>query len=87
MPPTLTTESIPCPRCRYPVQAPSYVGQTVKCPYCGTINEAIEQVPTSTTVLACILVFIVGCFVGPAVIVSSKGGQEWLEKKAREHFK
>jgi len=59
----------------------------VKCPYYGSINEAIEQVPTSTTVLACILVFITGCFVGPAVIVSSKGGQEWLEKKAREHFK
>jgi hypothetical protein len=87
MPPTqITTDSIPCPICHYPIQAPTQEGQQVKCAYCDTINEAIAQVTTSTSVLIGIACFAAGVLIGPAFLISTKAGQEWLEKKVRERL-
>ncbi len=84
MPPA-TLESSSCTVCHYPLIA-TFPGELVKCPYCGTINEAIEQVPTSTTALIAIGTFVLGVVMGPAFLVSTKAGQEWLEKKAKAKY-
>lgn len=82
----ILTASAPCSICGYPVQAPTYVGQEVKCPYCNSINEAITQVSTPTTILIGVACFVAGVLLGPAVLLGAKAGQESLERKARTRF-
>lgn len=82
----IATDSVPCSICHYPVQAPTYVGQQLTCPYCASINEAIAQVSTSKTALIAIACFAAGVFVGPALLLGAKAGQESLERKARARF-
>jgi len=81
------TESVPCAVCHFPIQAPTYVGQQVKCPYCGSINEAITQVAIPTPVFVGLLTFGLGVLLGPALIASTQSGAEWLAKQARERIK
>ena len=82
------TASIPCPVCKYPIQAPTSVGQQVKCAYCGTISEAIlqEGVTIPTPVFVGIICFGLGVVLGPSLIASTQGGSEWLARKARERL-
>lgn len=89
MPPlTETLNSTPCPVCNYPSKAPTYVGQQIKCPYCGTINEAIAQegVTIPTPVFVGIIFFGLGVLLGPSVWATTQGGSEWLARKAKERL-
>ena len=72
-----------CAVCGYPIQA--YEGQTTVCAYCGEKLEAISQGITIPTPLFVGLVACgFGVLLGPAIIASTSGGREWLEKQARE---
>ena len=82
---SVAQSNVPCAVCSYPITL-SYVGEQVKCAYCGTINEAIAQVTIPTPVFASIISFAVGVLLGPALIASTKSGSEWLAKKARERL-
>jgi len=85
--PWIKTESVPCAVCGFPIPEPSYVGQQVKCPYCGSINEAIKQgITIPTPVFAGLLGFVFGVVLGPSLLASTKSGSEWLAKKARERL-
>lgn len=80
------TESLPCAACGYPVLAPAGIRETVKCPYCGTINEAIGiEIPN--TVFVGVVCFLAGVFLGPAFYSFMKGASGWLERQARERIK
>ena len=73
-----------CASCGYPLAA-DVEGQTVTCPMCGTVNEAISQgVTIPTPVFVGFLAFGFGVLLGPALIATTAGGREWLEKQARE---
>jgi hypothetical protein len=74
-----------CPDCHYPLEA-TYPGQQVRCPYCGTISEAITAT-TSTTVLVGVLAFLAGVVIGPAFILGAKAGQEALERRVRSKIR
>lgn len=82
---TVTTDSLSCPVCSYPIPAPSYVGQQVKCAYCGSISEAIAQdgVTIPTPVFVGLIAFGLGVVLGPSLIASTQAGSEWLARKAR----
>src|SRR4030042_2206327 len=79
MPNTIATENIPCAICHYPTPAPSYVGQLVKCVYCGSINEAIADVTIPTPVFVGFLCFGLGVLFGPALLATTAGGQSWMQ--------
>ena len=71
-----------CAECGYPLAA-EYPGQTVSCPMCSTVNEAITGVEIPTPIFAGGLGFLLGLIVGPAILAGSEWGREWLVKKAR----
>lgn len=84
----ITTDSAPCAVCHYPIQAPTHVGQQMKCLYCGSINEAISQgLSIPTPVVTGFLGLALGVILGPAILASTKSGSEWLAKQARERIK
>lgn len=72
-----------CPSCGYPLM--TSIGQRVSCPNCGeaSIAERISQVTIPTNLFIGVAAFVVGVFVGPAIIASTKRGQTYLEKVAR----
>ena len=73
-----------CASCNYPLAA-EFEGQMTTCPMCSAVNEAISQgITISTPVFVGILAFLGGVLIGPALIASTAGGREWLEKQARE---
>ena len=84
-----TLNSIPCPVCHYPIQEPTHVGEQVKCLYCGTVSEAIlqEGVTIPTPVFVGIICFGLGVVLGPSVWATTKGGSEWLARKASERIR
>lgn len=82
------TENIPCAVCGFPIPEPSYIGQQVKCAYCGSINEAIAQgITLPTSLVVGLLCFGLGVVLGPGLLASTKSGSEWLAKQARERIK
>lgn len=82
------TASIPCAVCHFPIQAPTYIGQQVRCPFCGSINEAVKQgISIPIPVFAGLLGFGLGVLLGPGLLASTKSGSEWLAKQARERIK
>ena len=90
MPQQLATNSVSCPGCKYPIVAPTYVGEQVKCPYCGEISQAISQVTIPTSVVVGVLAFIAGVILGPVVhaaipVLSRKaqGASERLAKRIK----
>jgi hypothetical protein len=89
MPTEIATDSIPCSTCHYPIPKAEYVGQQVKCAYCGTIHEAIAQstVTIPTAILIGVFSFLGGTLFGHAALVSARGGSAWLAGKAEKHFK
>ena len=74
-----------CSTCGYPIQA-EYEGQTAVCAYCGEKLEATisQGITISTPVFVGVLAFAAGMLLGPALIASTSGGRDWLEKQARE---
>lgn len=73
-----------CPTCGYPITA-EYEGQTAVCSYCGSNLIAQEGgVTIPTPLFVGLISFGLGVFLGPALIASTAGGREWLEKQARE---
>jgi hypothetical protein len=82
------TANIPCPVCGYPIPAPLYVGEEVKCAWCNSISTAIEQegVTIPKTVFWSLLTFGLGVLLGPAIWATTQGGSEWLARKARERL-
>jgi hypothetical protein len=83
----VSADSIPCPVCKYPIPAPSYLGEEVKCAWCGSINEAISQgVTIPTSVLVGLFSFAAGVVLGPALLASTKSGSEWLAKQATKRL-
>lgn len=83
----VAADSIPCPVCRFPIPAPTQVGQEVKCAYCGSISEAIKQgITIPTSVFVGFLCFGAGVLLGPALLSTTKSGSEWLARQARARF-
>ena len=79
----VATSNSPCAICRYPIQEPEYVGQEVKCPYCGSINEAITQVTIPTPVFVGFICFTAGVFLGPAILAATDTGSDYLARQIR----
>ena len=76
-----------CGVCSYPLAA-EYEGQTITCPMCSSVNEAISQgITISTPVFVGVLAFLGGMLIGPAIIASTSGGKRWLEEQARGAIK
>lgn len=80
---TIATNSSPCAICRYPIQEATYVGQQVKCPYCGSINEAITQVTIPTPVFVGFICFAAGILLGPAILAATDTGSDYLARQIR----
>jgi len=72
-----------CAECSYPIAA-EHVGERATCPMCGTINQVIGQgVTIPTSLFVGIITFGLGMLLGPALIATTEGGRDWLEKQAR----
>lgn len=72
-----------CPTCGFPIEA-SFEGETTACANCGEKLEAISQgVTIPTWLLAGSIGLLTGIVLGPAILASTKSGQEWLVKQAR----
>ena len=84
---SISTNSSPCALCRYPITEPTYIGQEVKCPYCGSINTAITQVTIPTPVFVGLVAFGAGVLFGPALMATTESGQAWLERQIRERIR
>jgi hypothetical protein len=88
--PTETLNSASCPVCKFPILIPedASIGQQIKCPSCGAINEAIAEngVTIPTPVFVGFICFGVGVLLGPSFWATTQGGSEWLAKKARERL-
>lgn len=83
----ITTDNIPCPVCGYPVPDPRYVGERVRCAFCGAISETISQgVTIPSWLLTLGIGLVVGTFFGPTILASTDAGSRYLAKKARERI-
>lgn len=71
-----------CPVCSYPIQA-NVEGETQVCAYCGASLIA-QGITIPTPLFVGIITFGLGVLFGPALIATTAGGREWLEKQARE---
>lgn len=68
----MTTKMISnCASCGYPIAA-EHVGQTVSCPMCSTVNEAISGVEIPTGLFWGGLGFLAGFFVAKSKFVGEK---------------
>jgi hypothetical protein len=83
----ISSESIACPVCKYPIPAPSSIGEQVRCAYCGSISEAIKDITIPSTVVVGFICFSLGAVLGPAFWSAVKGGATALERVARERIK
>jgi hypothetical protein len=83
----ISTDSIPCPVCGYPVASPARVGEQVRCAYCGTISQAIRDITIPSTVVVGFISFALGAIAGPALWQAVKGGAIALERVARERIR
>lgn len=82
----VSTDSLSCPVCNYPIPAPSAVGEQVKCAYCGTVSQAIKDITVPTTVVVGFVTFTLGAILGPAVWNAVKGAATALERVSRERI-
>ena len=74
-----------CVSCGFPINVSSS-GQTIACPSCEAVNQAISAVPIPTPIFAGLVGLVIGVVFGPALISSTTGGARWLEKKAQERL-
>ena len=70
-----------CSECGYPIQA-NAEGETQVCAYCGESLIA-QGVTIPTPLFVGLLSFGLGMLLGPALIATTSGGRDWLEKQAR----
>jgi len=84
--PVISTENSPCSICKYPMPAPTMEGQTIKCPYCGTINAAISDVSLPTWFVHGTIGLTLGIFLGPLILDSVRAGSEKMARKAKERL-
>jgi len=88
-----------CANCNYPIKA-DYIGQTVKCPFCGQHTVVTEQevnmrsengiaqgVVLPTWLFAGAVGLIVGIIFGPTLLASSREGALRLARIAEEKLK
>jgi|GEM_PF-1137335 len=83
----ITTASIKCPVCSWPVPDPGSVGAQVKCVYCGQVSESINQeviVPSWLFWLG--IGLTVGTLLGPSILATTEAGSQYLARKARERM-
>ena len=74
-----------CPICAYPLEAPTYEGQQLYCPYCKTISTAIGvEIPNA--VFVGFVCFFAGVLFGPAVHQAIQGASDWMRRQARERI-
>lgn len=71
-----------CPVCGYPIKA-EYEGQSAVCEYCGANLIAQDGVTIPTPLFVGVICFGLGMLLGPALIATTAGGRDWLEKQAR----
>lgn len=71
-----------CSECGYPIQA-NFEGETTVCAYCGETLIA-QGITIPTSLFVGVITFGLGVLLGPALIATTAGGREWLEKQARE---
>lgn len=72
-----------CPTCGYPVMA-HFKGESLICANCGQKIEVISQgVTIPTSIFVGVLCFVAGAIFGPAIVASTRTGQEWLVRQAR----
>jgi len=83
----VSTDNIACPTCNFPIAAPSYVGEQVKCAYCGTISQAIQTITIPNSVVVGLICFTAGAVLGPSLWSALKGGTIALERMTRERIK
>jgi uncharacterized paraquat-inducible protein A len=83
-----TLTSLPCSVCNFPILIPEDIqeGQQIKCPSCGAIHIAQNGITIPKTVFWSMITFAAGVLLGPAIWATTKGGSEWLAKKARERL-
>ena len=81
--PNVTTSNSPCGICGYPIKEANHVGAQVKCPYCGSINEAITQVSIPTPVFVGFICFAAGVLLGPAILAATDTGSDYLARQIR----
>jgi len=74
-----------CVSCGFPINV-SRIGEELACPDCHTVNKAVSAVTVPTPLFVGVLGFALGVILGPAVLSSTKGGAEFLERKARERL-
>jgi DNA-directed RNA polymerase subunit M/transcription elongation factor TFIIS len=84
---SVAANNVPCAVCNYPIPEATYVGQQIKCPWCGSINEAIAQVTIPTPVFVGLISFGLGVLLGPALLATTAAGQSWMERQIRERIK
>jgi len=84
--PLISTANSPCPICKYPMPAPTMEGQTVKCAYCGTINQAITSVSVPTWLVHGTIGLTLGIFFGPFILDSVRAGSEKMARRAKERL-
>jgi len=70
-----------CSVCGYPIQA-NVEGETTVCAYCGETLIA-QGVTIPTPLFAGTLGFVLGVFLGPALMALTDTGKRYLEKQAR----
>jgi uncharacterized paraquat-inducible protein A len=93
----INAQSSPCGICGFPITAPAVEGQTAKCPYCGTINKAIQDITIPTSFIVGVITFTLGVFLGPVLLSAmpelarklssaTKRGQEYLSEQTRKRL-
>jgi hypothetical protein len=72
-----------CHNCGYPITANP--GEQIRCPMCGTVNQAISQgVTIPSWLLTLGIGLAVGIFAGPVILASTESGSRYLERRVRE---
>lgn len=84
--PEISTSNSPCSICGYPLPTATTEGQTVKCPYCGSINTAIADVALPSWLVHGTIGLTIGVLLGPTILDSIRAGSEKMARKAKERL-
>lgn len=90
---SVATNSLACPVCGYPIPEPgppyNYPESLnqVRCAYCGTISEVIQDVTVPTSVVVGLICFFAGGILMPPLLQAIKSGATALERVTRERIK
>lgn len=74
-----------CSSCSYPISAQE--GELIACPYCGSLNEAVESIAQGITLpgwlVGGVIGLVVGIAFGPPILAGTETGSRYLEEKIR----